>query len=65
MVPPVKRIAHWLAAGLAGLVPAVAPAWEPNQLLVWINGDKGYEGIAEIGRMFEERTGIPVAVEHP
>lgn len=65
MVPTVKRIAHWLAAGLAGLAPITAPAWEPDRILIWINGDKGYEGIAEIGRMFAERTGVPVAVEHP
>ncbi len=42
-----------------------APAWEPDRLLIWINGDKGYAGIAEIGRIFEEKTGIPVVVEHP
>jgi len=46
-------------------LPLSAPAWEPQQLLVWINGDKGYEGIAEIGRIFEQNTGIPVVVEHP
>lgn len=42
-----------------------APAWVPDRLLIWINGDKGYRGIAEIGRLFEQNTGIPVAVEHP
>ena len=34
-------------------------------MLIWINGDKGYQGIAEIGRAFENNTGIPVDVEHP
>ncbi len=48
-----------------GALPLRAAAWEPQQLLVWINGDKGYEGIAEIGRLFEQNTGIPVVVEHP
>ena len=47
----------------AGAFPA--PAWEPDRLLIWINGDKGYEGIAEIGRIFEEKTGVAVVVEHP
>lgn len=40
-------------------------AWEPGSLRLWINGDKGFEGIAEIGRKFTESTGIPVIVEHP
>lgn len=42
-----------------------AGAFSPNELLIWINGDKGYEGIREIGKIFEENTGIPVIVEHP
>ena len=46
-------------------MPIAAPAWENNRLLVWINGDKGYEGIAEIGLTFEKNTGVPVDVEHP
>lgn len=46
-------------------MPLSGSAWEPDRLLIWINGDKGYSGIAEIGRVFEQATGIPVAVEHP
>jgi maltose/maltodextrin transport system substrate-binding protein len=46
-------------------MPLPVSAWEPGRLLVWINGDKGYQGIAEIGRIFEEKTGVPVMVEHP
>ena len=42
-----------------------AGAFSSNELLIWINGDKGYEGIREIGKIFEENTGIPVIVEHP
>jgi maltose/maltodextrin transport system substrate-binding protein len=53
-----------LCALLAAL-PFAAFAWEPGKLLIWINGDKGYEGIREIGRIFEDRTGVPVVVEHP
>ncbi len=40
-------------------------AWEPERLLIWINGDKGYQGIVEVGGIFEKNTGIPVNVEHP
>jgi len=36
-----------------------------GELLVWINGDKGYRGLAEIGKKFEAELGIPVKVEAP
>ncbi|AWX15762.1 maltose ABC transporter substrate-binding protein MalE [Mergibacter septicus] len=38
---------------------------EEGKLVIWIGGDKGYEGVAEIGKKFEQDTGIPVVVEHP
>lgn len=60
-----NRLWHGFAAALLGALPLSAPAWEPGSILIWINGDKGYEGIAEIGRKFTENTGIPVIVEHP
>ncbi|MGD9781800.1 MAG: maltose/maltodextrin ABC transporter substrate-binding protein MalE [Kiritimatiellia bacterium] len=60
-----NTFSHGLIAALLGSMPLSAPAWEPDRLLVWINGDKGYPGIAEIGRVFEKNTGIPVVVEHP
>lgn len=34
-------------------------------LLIWINGDKGYKGIAKVGEEYTRRTGIKVVVEHP
>lgn len=40
-------------------------AWTSNELLIWINSDKGYNGIAEAGQRFTEDTGIRVIVEHP
>lgn len=60
-----NRLWHGFAVALLGALPLSAPAWEPGSVLIWINGDKGYEGIAEIGRIFTENTGIPVIVEHP
>ncbi|HJV62817.1 MAG TPA: maltose/maltodextrin ABC transporter substrate-binding protein MalE [Albitalea sp.] len=50
-----------LAAGLA--LPA--HAGEPGKLLVWINGDKGYNGLQKIGDEFAKKTGVQVVVEHP
>ena len=61
----VTRLRSILAASLLALAPSPARAWEPGALLIWINGDKGYEGIAEIGRLFEKILGVPVVVEHP
>jgi len=34
-------------------------------LLVWINGDKGYNGLQKIGDEFAKKTGVKVTVEHP
>lgn len=38
---------------------------EEGKLVIWIGGDKGYEGVAAIGKKFEQETGVPVVVEHP
>jgi len=42
-----------------------AHAAEAGKLLIWINGDKGYNGIAKIGEEFAKKTGVQVTVEHP
>ncbi|QGM81163.1 maltose/maltodextrin ABC transporter substrate-binding protein MalE [Otariodibacter oris] len=36
-----------------------------GQLNIWINADKGYNGLDQVGKKFEEETGIKVVVEHP
>lgn len=43
------------------------PAWavERGTLHIWINNDKGFNGLAEVGRRFETDTGVPVVVETP
>ena len=51
-----------LAAGLAA-APAAAQA--PPRLLVWINGDKGYNGLQQVGDAFERVSGVKVVVQHP
>jgi maltose/maltodextrin transport system substrate-binding protein len=54
------------AASLITLLGAVpAHAADKGELLIWINGDKGYEGIAKIGEKFTKDTGVVVKVEHP
>jgi maltose/maltodextrin transport system substrate-binding protein len=40
-------------------------AWTDGELLVWINGDKGSRGLAEVGNKFEKDLGIQVKVETP
>ena len=54
------------AAALATLSFAGATsAQEAGKLLVWINGDKGYNGLQKVGDAFAKKSGIPVSVEHP
>ena len=50
-----------LGAGFTG----AALAGEPGKLLIWINGDKGYNGLQKIGDEFAKKTGVQVTVEHP
>src|SRR6516165_8607827 len=40
-------------------------AWTDGELLIWISGDKGYRGLAELGKNFEKDLGVPVKVETP
>jgi maltose/maltodextrin transport system substrate-binding protein len=55
------------AAALCGAAGAAAPAWAqaPQRLLVWINGDKGYNGLQKVGDEFTRLSGVPVVVQHP
>ena len=58
-----------LAAALAGIgnlaAVTMAHAAEAGTLLIWINGDKGYKGLAKVGEEFTKKTGVKVVVEHP
>ncbi|MBK4726363.1 maltose/maltodextrin ABC transporter substrate-binding protein MalE [Erwinia sp. MYb375] len=68
-VPFVKKVVkHTLAlTALATLVlsSSAFAKIEEGRLVIWINGDKGYNGLAEVGKKFEKDTGIKVTVEHP
>lgn len=61
---PRRALLALAAFGTLGVFGA-AQAAEKGSLLIWINGDKGYEGIAKIGEKFTRDTGIKVTVEHP
>lgn len=66
MNTPRTMQSFWAVA--AAVLLAAAPrvrADEEGLLRIWINGDKGYQGIEEIGKVFTENTGVPVVVEHP
>jgi maltose/maltodextrin transport system substrate-binding protein len=40
-------------------------AWTDGELLVWIGGDKGHRGLADVAKKFEKDAGVPVKVEMP
>lgn len=50
-----------LALGVA--MPATAQ--EKLKLLIWINGDKGYNGLQKVGDSFTKVSGVQVVVQHP
>ncbi len=54
-----------LAAALStgACIPCVAA--DAPQLLVWINGDKGYNGLQKVGDAFAAESGVRVVVQHP
>jgi maltose/maltodextrin transport system substrate-binding protein len=54
-----------LAAAVLTLLAAAAGAQPTPRLLVWINGDKGYNGLQKVGDAFTAATGVPVVVQHP
>ena len=54
-----------VAALTAVLTIMRAQAVEEGKLLIWINGDKPYTALQQLGDQFAKDTGIPVIVEHP
>ena len=54
-----------IALALAFAVPVSAYAKTPPRLLVWINGDKGYNGLQKVGDAFSAVSGVGVVVQHP
>ncbi len=60
-----KPVAIAAAAVAALAFAGAASAQEAGKLLVWINGDKGYNGLQKVGDAFAKKAGVPVTVEHP
>jgi maltose/maltodextrin transport system substrate-binding protein len=60
---------RWLSMGLAVAMAAGAAfsarAADAPKLLIWINGDKGYNGLQKVGNAFTQETGVSVVVQHP
>lgn len=54
------RLATLALAFACGAAQAETP-----KLLVWINGDKAYNGLQKVGNAFEKASGVKVVVEHP
>jgi maltose/maltodextrin transport system substrate-binding protein len=56
-----------LTAAIFGLisVSTAAKAQTSPSLLIWINGDKGYNGLQTVGDRFTEVSGVKVVVQHP
>ena len=51
---------------LASLAAAqFAHARDELKLLIWINGDKGYNGLQKVGDAFARESGVKVTVQHP
>ncbi len=56
------KLRYLLAAALLAAGPAMG---QSPKLLVWINGDKAYNGLQKVGDAFEKVSGVKVVVEHP
>ena len=60
-----RRTAAWLAVLGLNLLAGAAQAQAPLRLLVWINGDKGYNGLQKVGDAFTRESGVQVVVQPP
>lgn len=60
-----KKIATAIALCSVVSASSTSYAFDEGKLLIWVNGDKGYNGIQAVGDAFTKETGIEVKVEHP
>jgi maltose/maltodextrin transport system substrate-binding protein len=58
------RIAATLALAMC-TASSTASAQDNLKLSLWINGDKGYNGLQKAGDAFQAKSGVRVIVEHP
>ncbi len=59
------RLRHTAWLLMLACLSTTAPAFERGKLLVWVNQDKGYNGVAKVGERFRTETGIEVEVATP
>ena len=67
---PVPRRLFGVLLAVSLLVPAQALQAQqaqqtPLRMLVWINGDKGYNGLQKVADAFARESGVEVVVQHP
>lgn len=62
-IPTFLKATAAAATVLVGI--STAHAQDSGKLLVWINGDKGYNGLQKVGDEFAAKLGVRVVVEHP
>ena len=60
-----KLLSSLIGLATLGEASSATAAIDEGQQTIWINGDKGYNGLAEVGKKFEAETGIKVTVAHP
>lgn len=62
-----KTVVKTIALGAVLLLgsTSLSMAFEAGKLLIWINGDKGYNGLQALGDKFKAELGVDVVVEHP
>ena len=53
-----KKLLTLAASAIAISAASIMPSFalEEGKLVVWINGDKGYNGLAEVGKKVRRRT---------
>ena len=60
-----RTVALLALAALGGTAAVPSQAQTPLRLLVWVNGDKGYNGLQKVGDAFTKASGVQVVVQHP
>ncbi len=61
-----QRMVFWgLVVVMAVAAALPVQAADAPKLLVWINGDKGYNGLQKVGDAFAKESGVTVVVQHP
>jgi maltose/maltodextrin transport system substrate-binding protein len=64
-VKPIATVTALVLSAFSAGYATNANAEQGLKLLVWINGDKGYNGLQKVGDAFTKKSGVKVLVEHP